>query len=388
MTTSLLAATGPSPLWYLTRGTGLVALILLTASVALGVLNTSRWARPGWPRFATAGLHRNVSLLVVVVLAIHIVTAELDPFAPVGWAAVVVPFVSSYRPIWLGLGTLAFDLIVALVVTSLLRGRLGYRTWRVVHWAAYVSWPVAVLHGLGTGTDARLAWVQLITVVCTLAVGVAVAWRLAKGWPSRPGPRLAGGAITIVAVAAAAIWAASGPLRPGWAKRAGTPPTLLASARPLPSSSATTSGTATAPSAATSSGAGGVPAPPFSAVLTGTLAQSGPSPSGQVTIEIATHVSGGVTGILDIVLRGQSSGGGVSLDASDVSFGTTAAPREYRGRVVQLNGEQLVASVRASSAPALQLAIGLQIDPSSGSVRGTLQGQGAGSAGGSGGDSQ
>ncbi|HWG72707.1 MAG TPA: ferric reductase-like transmembrane domain-containing protein [Acidimicrobiales bacterium] len=387
MISPLLAAAGPSPLWYLTRGTGLVALILLTASVALGVLNTSRWARPSWPRFATAGLHRNVSLLVVVVLAIHIITAELDTFAPVGWAAVVVPFASSYRPIWLGLGTLAFDLIVALVVTSLLRGRLGYRTWRAVHWAAYVSWPVAVLHGLGTGTDARLAWVQLIAVACTLAVGVAVAWRLAKGWPSRPGPRLAGGAVTVLAVAAAVGWAVTGPLRPGWAKRAGTPSTLLASSRPLTSTEATTSGTGSAP-APSSPGAGAVPAPPFSAVLAGTLAQTGPSPSGQVTITITARVSGAMTGTLDIVLRGQSAGGGVSLDASSVSFGTTAAPSQYRGRVVELNGEQLVASVTARFAPALQLAISLQIDPSSGSLRGTLQGQGAGSGGQGTGDSR
>ena len=375
MSPSLLAVTGPSPLWYLTRGTGLVALILLTASVTLGIISTSRWARPNWPRFATAGLHRNISLLVVVVLAIHIVTAELDTFAPVGWLAVVVPFVSPYRAIWLGLGTLAFDLIVALVVTSVLRGRLGYRTWRAVHWAAYLSWPVAVLHGLGTGTDTRLGWVQVITAACTLSVGVALAWRLAHGWPSHPGRRLAGGAVSVVAVGLAAAWTLTGPLRPGWAKRAGTPTTLLATSRPVTSPPAPTQGAVTLPSAPS---AGSVPSPPFSAVLAGTLAQTGPGFSGQVTITITATVSGGVTGDLDIVLRGHSADGGVSLDASSVTFGTAAAPTQYRGRVVALNGQQLIASVRSSSAAALRLAINLELDPAAGSVQGTLQGQAPG----------
>ena len=92
MTAPLIATVGPSPLWYLTRGTGLVSLVLLTATMALGNLQVSRWSSPRWPRFVTLGLHRNLSLLVLVVLAVHIITAELDPFAPVGWLAVAVPF--------------------------------------------------------------------------------------------------------------------------------------------------------------------------------------------------------------------------------------------------------------------------------------------------------
>jgi methionine sulfoxide reductase heme-binding subunit len=154
----VLAAAGPSPLWYLTRATGAVALLLLTASVVLGILGAVRFGSPRWPRFLTAGLHRNLSLLVLALLAVHILTAVLDSFAPIGLKDAVVPFVSAYRPLWLGLGALAFDLLLALAATSLLRRRLGYRAWRSVHWLAYGSWPLALTHGLGTGSDAKVGW--------------------------------------------------------------------------------------------------------------------------------------------------------------------------------------------------------------------------------------
>jgi sulfoxide reductase heme-binding subunit YedZ len=228
LSTVLVASTSPKALWYLTRGTGLVSLVILTATVLLGVLQVSRWSSPTWPRFVTQGLHRNLSLLVLVVLAVHIVTAELDVFAPVGWLAVAVPFMSTYRPVWLGLGTLAFDLLLAVVATSLVRGRLGYRAWKVVHWCAYAAWPVALVHGLGTGTDSRLGWVMWLTWGCTATVVAAGAWRLAQGWPDQRGRRLALAALVAISAAGVVVWALNGPLRPGWARRAGTPTRLLA----------------------------------------------------------------------------------------------------------------------------------------------------------------
>ena len=172
----ILAAAGPSPLWYLSRGTGAITLVLLSATVLLGITGTLRW-RPGMrtPRFVVDGLHRNVSLLVVVLLAAHILTAVLDPFAHLRVLDAFIPFASHYRPLWLGFGALSFDLLLALIVTSLLRARLGLRAWRAVHWAAYLCWPVAVLHGLGTGTDARSVWLQALTAVCVGAVVIALA---------------------------------------------------------------------------------------------------------------------------------------------------------------------------------------------------------------------
>ena len=241
----MILAAAPSPLWYLSRGTGAVTLVLLTATVALGIAGAQRW-RPAAhvPRFLVDGLHRNLSLLVVVLLAAHVLTAVLDPFAHLRALDAVVPLASAYRPLWLGLGALALDLLIALVVTSLLRARLGLRSWRAVHWAAYACWPVALLHGLGTGTDASAPWLQALTGACAIAVGTAVAMRL-LGAPALD-PALRAGALGLVAVtlAAGTAFAVQGPMRPGWARRSGTPATLLASAPGTRAAAATRGATA------------------------------------------------------------------------------------------------------------------------------------------------
>jgi predicted ferric reductase len=175
------ATTSPTAYWYLTRGTGTVALILLTLSVALGVANVRRLRTVRMPRFVLDGLHRSVSLLAMTFLLLHIVTSLLDGYAPIRLVDLVVPFVSAYRPVWLGFGSLAFDLMVAVVVTSLLRRHFGYRAWRIIHWAAYASWPVALVHGLGTGSDTKAGWMLAIVggsvIVMIVAVAAAVAGR-------------------------------------------------------------------------------------------------------------------------------------------------------------------------------------------------------------------
>jgi methionine sulfoxide reductase heme-binding subunit len=149
------AAAGPSAYWYLTRGTGAVALILLTSSVALGVANVRRTHTEYVPRFVFDAVHRSASLLAVTFVVVHVPTSLLDGYAPIRVVDVVVPFASGYRPLWLGLGAVAFDLLIAVALTSVLRGRFGHRALRATHWLAYASWPVALLHGLGTGTDAK-----------------------------------------------------------------------------------------------------------------------------------------------------------------------------------------------------------------------------------------
>ena len=167
-----------SVLWYTTRGAGAVSLILLTCVVVLGVLSALRVQSQSWPRFLTTGLHRNLALMTLVFLALHIVTAVVDPFTNLGWAAALIPFTSYYRTFWLGLGVISLDLLLAIVVTSLLRGWLGHRAWRATHWLTYAAWPVGVAHGLGTGTDSWSAWMLAITGACVAAVGIAVYWRL------------------------------------------------------------------------------------------------------------------------------------------------------------------------------------------------------------------
>ena len=168
---------GPG-LWYTTRAAGLVTLLLLTASVLLGVMTAGRLSSERWPRFLTAGLHRNISLLALVFLTLHVSTTELDTFVSIPVIAVFVPFAASYKTFWLGLGAIASDLLLALLATSLLRNWLGYRLWRCVHWLAYACWPIGLVHGLGTGTDRATTWVFTLTVGCAAAVAAAATWRL------------------------------------------------------------------------------------------------------------------------------------------------------------------------------------------------------------------
>jgi predicted ferric reductase len=168
---------GPG-LWYVTRATGLASLVLLTVSVLLGLLVAGRFTSSRWPRFLTQGMHRNVSLLVLAFLALHIGGTAADSYTSISLAAAFVPFASSYKAMWLSLGAVALDLLIALVVTSLARGRLGYRAWRRVHWLAYACWPVAIAHGLGIGTDRSVTWVVTLTLACIGCVGAAATWRV------------------------------------------------------------------------------------------------------------------------------------------------------------------------------------------------------------------
>lgn len=177
--------------WYLMRATGVVTLLLLTAVFVLGIATTSRWRARRLPGFATLGLHRSISLLAVVFLAVHVVTALIDPYAVASAAAVVVPFVAGRSAFWIGLGAVSLDLMLALIVTSLLRRRLSLRLWRGVHWAAYLAWPLALAHSLGSGSDTGSAWMRVIAAVCVGAVVASATARLGragagKHLPQRP----------------------------------------------------------------------------------------------------------------------------------------------------------------------------------------------------------
>jgi sulfoxide reductase heme-binding subunit YedZ len=224
---SVLAASGPSLYWYLTRSTGAVALLLLTISIVLGVVDVQRWSTPRWPRFVVDSLHRNVSLLALVFLVLHILTSVLDSFAPIGLSEAFIPFIGSYRPFWLGLGAVSFDLIGAVIITSLLRQRMGYGTWRAIHWLTYASWPIALLHGFGTGSDVKATWLLALSVGCAAAVVAAVATRVLAGWPANLGTRSAALGGTGAFALFLLLWLPHGPLGSEWARRSGTPSALL-----------------------------------------------------------------------------------------------------------------------------------------------------------------
>jgi methionine sulfoxide reductase heme-binding subunit len=164
-------------LWYLSRSTGIVLLVVLSLTAVLGAALGRHGRLPWLPRFGVVELHRNATMLALSLLTVHVVTAVVDPYVDLGWLAVVVPFVAGYQPLWTGLGALALDLVVAVAVTSLLRRRIGWRAWRATHWLAYAAWPLAVVHGLGAADDLHSGGLLVLAVGCIAAVVAAVAWR-------------------------------------------------------------------------------------------------------------------------------------------------------------------------------------------------------------------
>jgi predicted ferric reductase len=172
----ITATTAP---WFASRATGVVALLLLTGVMVLGVLVNRQGRLPGMPRFAVTGLHRNLSLLAVAFTAIHVITAVIDTFVSIPLVSAVIPFTSGYEGFWLGLGAISSDIMLALIITSLLRRHLSRGVWRAVHWLAYVSWPVAFFHSIYSSKDLQHGPLLIFAILCALAVVAAVVWRLA-----------------------------------------------------------------------------------------------------------------------------------------------------------------------------------------------------------------
>lgn len=322
-----------SSLWYLGRSTGVVTLLLLTAVVFMGVVVRRGGTLGGLPRFAVAGLHRNTALLALVLLAVHVTCAVTDPYAPIRVADLVVPFASEYRPVWLGLGTTALDLLVAVVVTSLLRVRLGRRVWRTVHWLTVAAWPVALVHALGTGTDARQWWLLALAAACVATVLTAALWRLAGTAPPDRRLRLGAAVAALVLPLALGAWVWRGPLAPNWAARAGTPQALLAG------------------------GAGGAtptpaPTPSTHALPAGVASVFGDAErnvsAGRTTVVLSGLLNGGPGGRLQLVLHGRE--GGRSEGAITILDGTaTLLPANdvgrYVGTVTDFQGSSFTASL-------------------------------------------
>jgi sulfoxide reductase heme-binding subunit YedZ len=404
---------GSQAYWYLTRSTGLVSFVLLSGTVFLGIVASVGWTSQRWPRFLSQGLHRNLSLYCVVLVAVHIVTTVSDGFVPITFVDAVVPFVSPYRPIWLGLGALAFDLMLAILVTSALRRRIGLRSWRAIHWLAYLSWPVALLHGLGTGTDTPLAVSLSVYVVCILGVVGAIAWRLVSIPVPSPPWRVAAGVGAVATVPATAMFAVEGPLRAGWSHRAGTSSALLSQLSPpaatAPPATASPSGSGGASASAGNSpsapkvggstpgggsvgggdgggsvggGDGGedgggvsgggdssaIPAAPFSTTVSGTLSTSALG-HGDVQVDLRMTLAG-VGPALVVVLDGVAVDGGVAMHSSEVTFGGD------HGTVTALEGTTVVADVSGSGQP-LALTMDLNLDEATGTVTGFVSGAAA-----------
>src|ERR1700694_4777008 len=178
---AVASTTGPSWLWYATRGLGISTLIVLTGTVVIGIVTAVRWSGQTTPAFVAADMHRNLSLLAISLLAAHIVTTVLDPFAHISVRDVIIPVGAAYRPEWLGFGVVATDILIAVIATSLLRERIGPRLWRWLHWASYLSWPLAVVHGVGPGRGSRAPWLIPVVISGVAAVLLALIDRIRQG---------------------------------------------------------------------------------------------------------------------------------------------------------------------------------------------------------------
>jgi sulfoxide reductase heme-binding subunit YedZ len=346
-------------MWYATRGSGVVSLVLLSAIVGLGVAGVRRLGSERWPRFLVVGLHRNLTLLALVFLALHIATTVLDGFAPIKLRDAVIPFGSAYRPVWLGLGAVAFDLLLALTITSLLRARFGYRTWRALHWMAYAAWPVALVHALGTGSDGGVRWLQLLALGLTATVGAAVIARLADSSTSFAA-RLGGGVALLLIPLGMLLWYATGPGKSGWAARSGTPASLLPHRVLAPAPVAL-------PPAPV---ADALPAAPYTAALRGRLSST-QGADGLVLVSIRGTTRAPAKGVLWIRLQGRPIDGGVAMSSSGASYGPLSEPDQYRGTIVSLRGTRIVLALHGQPG-ALALRVDLRIDGVSHRVTGTV----------------
>ena len=364
------AASNGKALWYLTRSTGLVALVLLTATVVLGVVASVGWTTERWPRFLSQDIHRNLSLFCVGFVAIHVITTVSDGYVPIGFADAFVPFRTPYRPLYVGLGALTFDLLLAVLITSALRHKIGFASWRFVHWLAYLCFPIALFHSLGSGTDAPLPLVLLLDAVCTAAVVAVVGWRLVTGRTFTAGQRTAAVVGTVVVGLALVVFTALGPLRPGWSHRSGTSAALLAQLAQKTSGSTSSAASATTSTSTSTTGpptSGSAPTAPFSASVSGSQSTSTPNSSGQVQVVLSMHLQNSAATPLTVTLVGDAAqGGGVVLSSGTVTLGSS------RGVVTSLDGGTVSASI--SSPTPMDLTLSLQVDRSSGALSGTATG--------------
>jgi len=370
MTVLFAATSAPKSLWYLTRGSGAVSLVLLTASIVFGILATMGWASERLPRFVVQGLHRNISLVVMIFLGLHIATAVADGFVPIRWIDAVLPFRSAYRPIWLGLGAVAVDLLIAVIVTSLVRVRLGYGTWRTIHLLTYACWPVALVHGLGTGSDTRTTWMLWLDGLCTAVVLLAVWWRLADRWAQRTRLHLAAAGLSVLAPAAIAGWLVVGPLHSGWGRTGSS--VAATSADPAASTGPATGAPTGAPTGAATGLSGG-----FSDSFQGTVAEQAGATSGDVNVVLSAPLSvpSGVN--LAIELQGRAVNDGVALSTGQVRVGPTTDPTQWQGPVSSLNGGSIAATLSDRAGRHLSVTITVRIDGTGTSMQGTLLAQAA-----------
>ena len=185
----MIALTSPY-LWYATRATGYVSMVLFTAVVVLGSLVALRVGGTFVGRFELNELHRSLSMVAMAFLAIHVATTVADSYVSTGVISAVVPLTSAYRRLGVSFGAIAVDLLLAVWMSSLLKVRIKNHVWRFIHWFSWIGVSASVLHAVQTGTDAGHGVGFDLAIACAVLMAIAGGLRLALR-PARAAGRTA-----------------------------------------------------------------------------------------------------------------------------------------------------------------------------------------------------
>ena len=344
----LLAVTAPSPLWYISRGAGFVGLALLGAIAVLGLMTASQTRLSArLPRFITVETHRSLSLLAVVVLSIHIITAMMDPFVPITLLDVFIPFVSTYRPLWIGFGAIAIDIGIAVLITSLIRIKMKQRTWKIVHLLAYIAFFASIVHGLGTGSDSRF----LLGKVFYLVVGAAfliTAWiRILDKTEAGSTKRILSGALAVVAPLSVVGFSVIGPFKTNWAKRANAGISGVFSQSTVTTPVALTKNLTALSSVSIPSN--------FTSNWSGSITESAQNSQGELALRLMGPL-GSLKGYdLVVTLVGVPADQGLSMSSSIVEVVSKSGNVAYNGQVTSLNNGAIGFSIKGNSGQSVTL---------------------------------
>jgi sulfoxide reductase heme-binding subunit YedZ len=183
--------------WYADRAAGMTALVLLTASVCLGIALAGRVRSQRWPAFAIQEVHRYLGLLTGVFIGIHGLAILLDSYVPYSLKQLLVPGTAPSRTMAVAAGVVGTELLAALAITNRFRTRLSFKFWRRAHYLNFAVWALSLVHGVTAGTDTHAGWAQLLYLVSAASVTGAIAWRVARRrtagpWAVRLAPVIGG----------------------------------------------------------------------------------------------------------------------------------------------------------------------------------------------------
>jgi methionine sulfoxide reductase heme-binding subunit len=179
----VIALTSPY-IWYTSRVSGVIALVMLTLVIVLGILISTRVGGRRVGRFEITEMHRSISLIAMIFVGIHVVTTVIDTYVNINWISAVVPMTSSYKRLPVAIGTVAIDFMLAVWLSSQLKERLDPRAWRAIHFSSYASFVAAAIHSYLVGTDERSLWGLVVLGSCVAMVLLATLWRIV-GRPER-----------------------------------------------------------------------------------------------------------------------------------------------------------------------------------------------------------